>query len=80
MNFTRWRQCDGLAAQTVSIYGAHIILFVTDFFLDIMKYMLLTCNFQVKVVAETRGQEHADEIHAALKANYKQVSWGPVHF
>lgn len=45
-----------------------------------MKYMLLTCNFQVKVVAETRGQEHADEIHAALKANYKQVSWRPVHF
>ncbi|VDI25518.1 threonine dehydratase, partial [Mytilus galloprovincialis] len=37
-------------------------------------------SVQVKVVAETRDQEHADEIHAILKANYKQVAWGPRHF
>jgi hypothetical protein len=31
-------------------------------------------KFQVKIVAETRGQEHTDEIYTALKAHYKQVS------
>ncbi|XP_052091112.1 L-threonine ammonia-lyase-like [Mytilus californianus] len=37
-------------------------------------------SVQVKVVAETRDQEHADEIHTVLKANYKQVAWGPRYF
>ena len=31
-------------------------------------------SVQVKIVAETRGQEHTDEIYTALKAHYKQVS------
>lgn len=37
-------------------------------------------SVQVKVVAETRDQEHADELHEALKETYKQVAWGPRHF